>query len=45
MRAQEGLLGHLFRLRDVVEHAEGHPEDAVLVTGDELLERPDVAGP
>ena len=40
MRAEEGFLRDLFGLGRATEDAEGHAEDAVLVGGDELLERP-----
>jgi hypothetical protein len=43
MSAEKGFLGDLLGLGGITEHAQGHPEDPVLVRGDQLLEGPRVA--
>ena len=43
MGAEERFLGGLFRFGRAAEHAQGDPEDAVLMGDHELLEGPRVA--
>jgi hypothetical protein len=43
MSAEKGFLSDLLGFGGIAEHAKGHPEDPVLVRGDQLLESPRVA--